>query len=350
MKIEPEKKTGAGKRQHIVPKFIVKNFAGNDGYVHALMRRNRKLIKISPGNIMLRNGENDFDTFAGTAMTIEYAISRVESMIAPVIETILEKEILTFEETERRALGNLLSLQMMRDQICRASLGVKSIENIKAQVNSFGGEIRLESFSDDQIEKLFRELVCTNFDDVFSQHSSETSNMDFFLLRAPAEKEFYLSDQPIVYDNLSMGATAPWKKLEPQRSFERIFMPISPGLAVGATTKGANDLLQTNIEDYISVVAWRRRQGEKYIGPSAKELLLSEMHLRKTQLHLAAVKSGCPIDLTVRETDTLNKQQASGAFEQIVSKSKKVQQLRHFLKGLPHPSDHVTGMISKAKG
>ena len=167
MEILPEVKNSAGKRQHIVPKFILKNFSGNDGFVSILMKKERKLIKARPDNVMLRKGVNDFNTFSGETLTIEYAISRLESDIAPSIQGILNRGALTMEDSERTAIAHLISLQIMRGQLFRTALGAMALESINEQMDFWGVPSISGHLNDKHYEGFFRWVACSEFGKIY---------------------------------------------------------------------------------------------------------------------------------------------------------------------------------------
>ena len=79
------------KRQHIVPKMLLRNFATPDGYLHAYNKLESRHFKVALSNVFVqkdrytqRNVENDDERYE-----VERRLAEIESQAAPVINKIV---------------------------------------------------------------------------------------------------------------------------------------------------------------------------------------------------------------------------------------------------------------------
>ena len=171
-----------------------------------------------------------------------------------------------------------------------------------------------------------------------------------FLLRASHDRELFIGDNPVIFENISkISAAAPWMNAVDQGSSSKFTMPISPQLALGVMSKGANDQLQANVKHIRDLVAWQETNEDAHVRKKSRETLLRYKKLAKVEKGLSSIRDGRPILMGKSETDLFNKSQALNSFEQIVSKSNKVQNLRHYLKGRQHPERILSDIVENLK-
>ena len=75
------------KRQHVVPRMLLRNFQGKDEKIHAYVKNKPKNIYTSPENLFIKKHRYTLrgDEYSGDRYEIESRLEKIETRSAPII-------------------------------------------------------------------------------------------------------------------------------------------------------------------------------------------------------------------------------------------------------------------------
>jgi hypothetical protein len=191
--------------QHWVPKFLIKNFADDDGRVFCLDIHTDRVTKPAPRQAASEKGFNDFDV-AGEVVSFEGRLEKIETRAAPILKRIIgERQLMVLAAEDRQRVAEFVAVQSFRTKAFYEGLSVKMDRN------AFGSEFSLLL---DGIEILAAEIV--------QRH--------WVLMVAAGDDSFYLGDNPAVLqrtDNPRDGSNLGFDVAGVEA-----FLPLAPNCAI----------------------------------------------------------------------------------------------------------------------
>lgn len=197
----------SGQLQHYIPRFILRRVGDSNGWLYAYDKRTGGRFKVrTSGNASLQiaaeRGMYEFE-FLDTPLTMEPALSRLESAAAVHISRIEESSILDLVVPEERAtLAHFLAVQMVRTRAI-----------LETQRDVFGRMktwLRADGASDDffrpdlfvgegeNAEKALRAQMICNANEYFAPAIAEK---DWLLFKTDSSGPFLIGDHPFAMFN-----------------------------------------------------------------------------------------------------------------------------------------------------
>src|SRR5579862_4474083 len=100
--------------QHWVPRFLIRNFADNDGRVFCLDFHTDEVSKRPPRRAASERGFNDF-TLDGEVVTFEDKLEKIETKAAPILKQIVSaKSLVGVGAAQRQCVAEFMAAQSFR--------------------------------------------------------------------------------------------------------------------------------------------------------------------------------------------------------------------------------------------
>ena len=110
--------------QHWVPRFLLKNFADDDGRVFRLSLADDKITKLSPRQAASRSNFYEL-LVAGEPKSFEKRFEVFETAAAPAVANIIKFQSLSvLSSKQRRAVADFIAVQSFRTEAYRIGLGL----------------------------------------------------------------------------------------------------------------------------------------------------------------------------------------------------------------------------------
>lgn len=277
-----------GDIQHYVPQLLLRNFCGETP--GRLFVFEKSTSRVFPANTRNVGGERDFYEFqiAGVKLSVDPALTSLESAAAPVISKIVDSESLRGLSTEDRAtLSQFAAVQLVRTSHFRAQSRDLS-KAIEAELRSRGLDpSTMEGYAplDSESSKFLTAQALIGSDELASHIHSK----DWVLFRAPSELPFWISDNPVSRQNFVVPAG--WGLANPG---VEIYLPLSAKLSLVFVCSTLRS----------GLLNLRSRQDAPHHGVTR----LSES-VAEARRFLAALESGEPLDCDAENVKNVNSMQ-----------------------------------------
>jgi hypothetical protein len=288
--------------QHYVPRLLLRGFLSHDhkksskNQVHVLDLETGKKFTASIDNIMGERRFNDFWVDEENLATIEPAVGRIESHVAPLIRRIRREKYLERTPEETGNLATLLAFQFIRTKKMRL-LPASINEQLAAHVRKLGfdpGEVEgLETLDE---ETLKRQHVSHQVRSL-TEYSRIIADKEFFLMVAPAGSSFYVSDHPVILHN-DEDRRGAMSGLGLAVHYIQIYLPLSAEVMLCAYDKAIfGRLMQSNEEEIkkIRADALGRLIREEITAAQMKKALDNIKAFDFTTPFIKAIREGQPI-------------------------------------------------------
>lgn len=238
---------GIAKIQHYVPQFVLKNFSsGKKPQVFVYDKHTRKTFKSHVKNVASENGFYDLN-FEGRDLTIEPALSDIESNAAPLLKKITKEESLAWLSPEERSfLSYFFAIQFVRTKQHRI-MWENLTEGLVGALRTKGlNQEDLEGYSVQTEEEIkFAGIQSVLKSDEYAVHFHDKC---WILLKTTKENPFYISDNPICFQNMNdfgfrgnIGLSV--KGIE-------IYFPINSNLAIAMYCKSIEEEIRSGYKIY----------------------------------------------------------------------------------------------------
>jgi hypothetical protein len=189
---------GHPKRQHYVPRFLLKEFgSGKKHRLYAYDKQTDRVFQTNPEKVAAENGFYDF-TFEGSAFTAEPAMGSLEAATAPVVKRINREESLaSLTDEERRLLSVFVAVQYTRTRNFRDSLSDLSRQMAEWLRGVGAGVEGLEMTEEDAAAMSVQMALDAN------ELAPFIYDKAWLLLKNPTATPFYTSDNPVTFQNLN---------------------------------------------------------------------------------------------------------------------------------------------------
>lgn len=195
------------KKQHYVPQFILKEFSvGKKKRIYTFDKKRGKSFPSHVGDI---GHENNFYYHSAHGNSMEFRLGDVETTLAPIIKTIIERgtvKHLTIEEHQQICL--LVAVQMSRVNSVRESMS----QGLKILADKLRGDVIAPNSSAEKLlattEENIKESSIDMLNNIPDSIYPYIFDKSMSLVSAPKGEAFYISDNPIVkYNHIpeSMG-------------------------------------------------------------------------------------------------------------------------------------------------
>ncbi len=218
-------------RQHVVPRFYLEGFAGDDGKIHVLQINSGKAFPTTPRNVgwekecftILRNQKRDTSS--------DDVNQTIESYCAPKIKSLTPDKTPTSDQLQ--AIWCLTANLIVRSRQVRDSLK-SSLENAKEIASKLSDIIpndeipEIEDDLNNARQSLYPALVTSGIEPI----AQGLSKLNYSVLFAPANQYFLTSDDPPIVFDEDKPVTL---RIAPnclQAENRSIFLPLNPKMAI----------------------------------------------------------------------------------------------------------------------
>jgi Protein of unknown function (DUF4238) len=272
--------------QHWVPKFLIKNFADNDGRVYCLDIHTDKITKRPPKRVASEPGFNDFQ-IAGAAVSFEDRLENIETKAAPVLRRIIE----------RRSLGGLTFRQRKRIANFAAAQSFRT----KAFCDGFAGKPDREGFGQ-ILEQLWRGAFII---------ANEIAQRHWALMLIETDEVFYLGDNPVVLQQTE--APEDGSNLGFDVKGVEAFMALSPKCALYMPCRGIGDEILNGYRTAMTMHRAVRSTVLRGVAGGGPLLELTQRVMRNSYPLYRALTEGVPLAVDTPNVENFNYLQCSWA-------------------------------------
>lgn len=208
------------RRQHCVPKFLLKNFADERENIFVFDKSKEASFPSKPATMIAETYFYDFVDDVGEQQTFEYVLAEHEGLIAELFRTIIEREsVVHLTSMDRLNIAQFIAVLQYRTQAVRHRL--KSIHDgiqRTLEERGFDGGDVAPKLSAADLQKASLHYM----------HQSIKNGRTFArrlltLQRAPNSTPFYISDNPVAMVN----SLEPHIRRMPEHRGTEVYLPIS---------------------------------------------------------------------------------------------------------------------------
>lgn len=302
--------------QHYVPQLILRNFCVSD-QIFVFDKKDERIFKTNIRNIAVERGFYDFD-FKDEKLTLEAGLSKLEAKADITLKKIIENKTLSIiEEKEKISFANFIAIQFARVKAMR--LRYKRVDEVlKEKINEFGFNINeteeFKEFTENDLKVLTaRTLIKGEFTPHFL-------NKTWVLLETTEENPYYISDNPIVLQN--MLDTGPYGNLGLAVKGIEIYFPVSKTLTLAMHCK-SHEMIVKDVYDKYQII---KKHKPELLKNHDVDLLLK---------YLNAFKSGEAVKITKDNVINLNSLQVGYATRYVYSNKEDFMLAKEMIKQEP---------------
>lgn len=242
------------KKQHYVPRLLLKNFCSNTRQIFVFDKSKEKTFCTKDlMNIAQENHFNEITDKTGKKHSVEPMYSEIENKVAPIIQKIIKtKKIWDLTQQEKIILSEFMLIQTLRT---RAQL--ENLKYMSSKLIKFTGKVLL--YKDPKMQKSIKKLGISmeqaeqllndaaiefnenyiktlNLNLINKFFTEDTNilkriiNMEWFLFK-DSTKSLWISDNPLVmYNDKNFG---PYGNIGWMVPYIQIYLPLSDDLILG---------------------------------------------------------------------------------------------------------------------
>lgn len=326
--------------QHYVPKFILRNFLGNEKkeQVHVFSKRDRKGFITSINNIMAERRFHDFQIGEHHIATFEAAVCEVEKMLLPAYRAVLESGKLSGTPEEKGALVTFIAFQYVRTRAQRDMFD-QMMEQLGERIAEMGGRIEdMEGYvpPTDASRKLnhieFIKKATGDF-------ALALADKDLLLMRAAPGRSFYLSDNPVALHN-DQPRDGLFGNLGLMCKGIQVYLPLSANLMLCAWCPSLIGEIRANDAAQKRDLAAFMLSPRLAAVPASDELegMLNKLRPLRQRIErwIKAADEGKPLILAPENMDFQNSLQIANASNHVICKQADFALAQRFMKENPH--------------
>lgn len=330
----------AAQNQHYVPKFILRNFLGNEKKerVHVFKKSTSKGFTTSISNIMAERRFHEFQIDAQYYASFEPAIGHVEDILLPTYRAVVERGALDGSPEEKVQLLAFMAFQFTRTRAQR-ELFDRMEDQLAEKLSHKGFSIEdVEGYTPRTEEsRIIQHMRFVR--DSTSEFLNSLLNKDLMLVKAAPGRSFYLSDNPVCMHNN-----------EPRKGFFgnigfackgiQVYLPLSADLMLCAWCPSIiGGLREKNAADKRELAG--AMLSSKLVGAQPndqlKEMLDKVRPIRESiEARIRNCDEGTPTPLTTENMDFYNSMQVANAIEHVICKKADFDLARRFMGENPH--------------
>ncbi len=234
--------------QHYVPQFILKHFTdGKKPQVWVYDKSEGRKFRSNVSNVAAESGFYDFE-FKGAELSLEPALSSLESDASRVIKQIIKQESLAdFSREEKALLSSFIAVQFVRTKQNRM-MSKAVVCDLEERIRQMGFEPeRIKGFAkfNEQEEKMLS-VMCVQRANEYVPHFMEK---DWVLLKGSKRNPLLISDNPITLQN--HNDFSPYGNIGLSVKGIQIHFPISKELSLGLYCPSIGDQVREGYEKYL---------------------------------------------------------------------------------------------------
>ncbi|MEO1729122.1 MAG: DUF4238 domain-containing protein [Pseudomonadota bacterium] len=307
---------------HWVPKFLLRNFASDDGRVFYYNLANRQIGKRPPKQLASRPNFNDL-LVSGEPTSFERVYERIETRAAPVVKQLIAaKRVSDLSRIQRFALSEFLAAQSFRTEAYRRGLaaGRQGID--------------------------LGDVLSSHLEDIESL-ALMISDRRWALMESPQGTYFLIGDNPLVLQDLERPSEGGALGLD--MANVEVFMPLSPSLALYMPSREVGDQI---VEGYWNALqlAFASIDGlpnSQSLGPAEREVV--DRCLTSAGPLYRALRLGEVLPAEQDNVVNLNALQIFWAANEVFSRSSDFSFVEHVLAESPSANTIIPVRIEKAQ-
>jgi hypothetical protein len=189
------------KKEHYVPKFLLRSFAINkDDQIYVFDKLTERVFKSNIGNVASEKRFYDI-VVKDYVFSLEPSLSDLESDASEIIRKIIYfQNINRISEDEKIKLSSFIAIQIQRGKQARQNL-IDASKLLEQRLGEMGIDpkdvVNFEPL-DEEGAKLNAMLMVSNYQELVPY----IYNKWWLLLKTPKMRPFYISDNPVVMQNL----------------------------------------------------------------------------------------------------------------------------------------------------
>ena len=316
---------GASQHQHYVPRLLLKGFLSRDSeeakkeQVRVFDLIEQRSFPTSIDNIMGEHRFNEWWLDEKTMATIEPAVGRIESHLAPLIRRIRRERRLERTPEVFHDLALLMALQYIRTK--RMRLLPKRLDD------QFRVDVKKRGFNPDKVqglvdwdEKTLKKQHVKHQIDGLAKCTGLIAEKKFFLMTAPEGSSFYLGDHPVALykDEDDRGVIG---DLDLEDPYIQIYLPLSADMMLCAYGPVVLDDLMKNRDEQMAEVkgtALKHLMDGRVSAAQMKEMMERAKASHITTQVIGAICTGEPWAAERKQVQLYNLLQASYAHRFVV--------------------------------
>jgi hypothetical protein len=237
---------GIAKVQHYVPEFLLRNFrADKKDQIYVFDKNTERSFRTNVRNVAAESRFYDFE-FEGKTLTLETALSQLESQARPLFQRILDDDSLAVLNAEDRVLlAVFFSIQLARTRWFREHWPYL-VMLLRDKVRSMVPSDEVLKSIEDTIRVPDQNQVSKEMAVFIMQASSELAihfiNKVWLLLRTERKRPFLISDNPLALQN--MNNMRPFGNIGLAVRGIEIYFPLSPIRALALWCPSLGEMFQ----------------------------------------------------------------------------------------------------------
>jgi hypothetical protein len=212
--------------QHYVPQLILRRFADERDRIHAYDKWNRKRFLCSTRNVASEHGFYDIEA-DGQLISMDPLMGKLESIIAPVLNSIIEAESVShLTPIDKRLIADFVAVQMKRTLGARERLQQLK-DGVRKEMEARGVSVDPEFGDEDDLKR----ASVTNILDAPKAMAKHILDKTWMPDKSPPGNTFLVSDNPIVKFNMRPSGPY-WSNTGLACEGVEVHMPLSPSLSM----------------------------------------------------------------------------------------------------------------------
>lgn len=314
----------AAQNQHYVPKFILRNFLSNEAKerVSVFSKKTGKGFVTSIGNIMAERRFHEFAIDEDYMASFEESICRIEDMLLPTYNKVVEERRLDLEPEERATLAMFMAFQFVRTRQQREQFQ-KMEDQLGDHLAKWGGSIdQMENYEPLTPDTLTHQHIQFMKSSV-PKFAKCIAIKDLLLLSAPEGRSFYLADNPVCLHNRE-PAHPLFGNIGLNVEGIEIYLPLTADLMLAAWCPTL--IGKVRAEHLRSQDEWKGRlvsmlaRGQITVDQMRQQMDTMKTLLRPVNSLLTSFDDGAPVPVNEANMDFHNSLQLNYAREFIICK------------------------------
>lgn len=319
---------GIAKVQHYVPQFLLRQFGiGKKDQLHVFDKASGRTFVTNAKNVASESRFYDFEV-REAKLTIEPALSKLESVAKPLLERIAKEETTEFlTDLERVQLCGFFAVQFTRTKNYRErfkSLGDLVLERVKEMSPSAEAFEEFAKGIPEQNENHLKLITAESVMSAPGDFGPLFHNKTWHVLITTAKRPFLLGDNPITLQNAT--DMRPYGNLGLAVKGIEIYFPLTPTHALAMWCPSISEGIIRSGEQLLMIRA------------RAPEMLKDLQDGDRLERLAATLKKGSPLAYEPEHIENFNSLQISNAERYIFANGEHFDLARRMLSAHPHLS------------
>ncbi len=293
---------------HYVPKFVLRNFLSgvNKEHVSVYDKHTDKIFVTAIKNIMAERRFNEFQ-YDEFIVSFESVASKIEELILPRYQKIIELQKLEGTADEKADLAFLIAFQMLRVKAMRNQI-IDLEKEITKKVTKLGHTMDQVKGWTPLTEDKLKFLHLGSMQKDIGKYAEVIADKVIMLARAARNRTFYISDNPVtLHDKLDFG---PYGNLGLAVKGIEIYLPLSSELMLCALCPSIVADVSQRLNLGRNLVQKRTRhqavQGQITFAEMTRELENFEKQMEAANSMVKSFTTGVPLSSDNENMDFYN--------------------------------------------